>query len=327
MRRSEIRIKKLGLAGLVGAILLGALVLSPAHAEKVTLTVKNRTNSLSVASGGNVVLDVSPSNGVTIGKDTIKVQANGISGYRMLIGPKAVSSEMDFDLKRSASPSGKTIKSVQMGVSNPKILGNNQWGFAVKKGTEGTEDYPNFSNDYSLSSPSSETKWGGFLGSGALELWKINNASGGNIDKSLDVYYGVKADASLPSGLYKGTVEYTVIAQAVGGEEEETAVTPEEIVGNAGEEVMMTTNMRIAPEESGILKLSAYYDKETNEFSGDCEAQKNSDGTLRAKCKIPQLKGKVSDSKNIPVTLLLPRAHGKNGFVKYKTVNKLRLKD
>lgn len=164
------------------ALAVAAIVLSPvvASAATDTTTVQATVDSvISVSSTPTVAISVTPTSGgvEATANDTVTVDSNDPDGYNLTL-------ENDATLTM-AGPSGGTLAKTAGTYAAPAALSTNSWGYRLSSFTAntyaGVEDAPQ----------------------------NIRSTTATAAAEATTVTYAVKANTSIPAGVYSDSVTYT----------------------------------------------------------------------------------------------------------------------
>lgn len=158
--------------------------------------------SISVATSGTVSLNATPgANSVySIAGDTVEVTTNSTGGY-------SLSLNMDSSTENTLVGANDSIAASSGTLGSPVVLALNSWGFRI----DGLASFGSGPTAPITSQPSSALTFAGvpLLASPATIKTTATSAPSGDIT---EIWYGVRADSALESGLYSGAVTYTAVA-------------------------------------------------------------------------------------------------------------------
>ena len=188
------------IGALAGVVAIAAAVVTPVVASAVTAnTTINATigSTISMTTGTTVAIGLTPgaSPVVSSASDTVTVSTNKSNGYNLTLADSNATTTLVSGANSIAAHTGT--------YAAPSALGTNSWGYAVAGGA--------FDATYAAesSSTSSATKWAGVPATGAAQLIKTTAAPASG--DTTTVWYGVKVDATKPTGVYTDTVTYTAV--------------------------------------------------------------------------------------------------------------------
>jgi hypothetical protein len=181
----------------VAAFAVLALPLGASAASDTASTTVNANigSTITVSSVSPVTLNLTPGGAAVVSSnsDDVSVSTNNSSGYTLTLEDSDANTNLVSGSDNIAAHSGTP--------ASPSALADNTWGYAVAGG--------NFDVSYSAESnnTSSTSTWAGVPanGSGATLKTTATTAS----SDVTTVWYGVKVDATQPTGTYSDTVTYT----------------------------------------------------------------------------------------------------------------------
>lgn len=190
------------LTGLVTGVV--AVVLAPA-AFAVSSTANTNVNvaignTISITSSGTVNLSITPTSSgeSSSASDTVSVSTNDAAGYTLQLA----SSTSQVTLKNGSN----TIAASAGTQAAPVSLADNTWGYRVDNvGGFGTGPTSAQTNVATLTG-----SWAGIPATGSPNTLKTTSATASG--DTTTVWYGAKADTTLPGGTYSDTVTYTATA-------------------------------------------------------------------------------------------------------------------
>lgn len=157
--------------------------------------------TISLATSGEVELDVVPTTGgaITIDRDIVEVTTNNPFGFKLAV-------ETESAEENGLVGSDATIPASSGTAVSPVVLSGTQWGIRIDQqegfGLGPTEEVSN--------QPSSSLTFAGVPTYGnplSVVTYGIPAPDG----VATSVWYGVRADSSVPSGAYTATVVYTAV--------------------------------------------------------------------------------------------------------------------
>ena len=278
------------------------------HAETdVSAIIENEGGyTLSATSAkDNVEMNISAAPGGVMGiaKDTINVKSNAPNGYKVFVSMNNTdSNSLIKDTTGETTPITGSIDATSGTFSTPSTLDLNSWGFAIANSTVGAPEN-SFSSTYNPEVPDKTSKWAEMPTKGEEQLLQTitepNNTDGIN----LDVYYGVNADVTKPSGVYKGTVTYTAVAMSNAGATELASIAPNRTKKiNGGEDITISTlySFSAANAEDSENPIAVTIG---NKACTDITLSNDTDtGNLIISCKSP-----ANDSGKYDVNLKIPK--------------------
>ena len=241
-----------------------------------------------IATSGKVdlSLDSTPGGVAKVGKDTLTVDTNAQTEYRLYISTAKDAGDglyLEGDSTQYVSPStGK--------LASPTKLAVNTWGFAQSRATNEDEI-----KTYTDKDADHETGKAAFVGVpeyGSEKLLYVNTDPTAAATNSLDVYYGMSASVALPAGSYSNTVVYTAIVDTATSESSNLTITPNSQTGPAaGNPVTITTGFY-----PGDFALDNLGDIDVYIGTGHCTDVTPSlaaNGSLTLSCLTPKGRGEL----------------------------------
>ena len=201
-----------------------------------TLSATNSSDTIEM----NVA--AAPGGVMGVAKDTLNVKSNAPNGYKVYVAMNDTEdNSLVKDTTGETTPIVGAIDATSGTFSTPAALDLNSWGFAIANGTTGAPEN-SFSPSYNPAVPDKTTKWAEMPVKGEEQVLQTITTPDNTSGVDLDVYYGVNADVTKPSGVYKGTIAYTAVAMTNTGAVEIASVSPNKTKKiNGGEELTITT--------------------------------------------------------------------------------------
>lgn len=149
------------------------------------------------ASESNIDFEITPNinNGLASGSHILTANTNVPTGYNLALGTTNTTNE---------------FTAINGTVLAPTALTDNTWGFALEKVASSTPNNTiinGFNDSYDVPVPNLNNKW-----ANPTTNSTIKNTTVSSSNDMTEVYYGVKADAATPSGVYTNTVKYSAVA-------------------------------------------------------------------------------------------------------------------
>lgn len=194
-----------------------------------------------ISSSSAISLDIiSTPDGISkVGKDTLIVDTNATSGYKLYLS--TISGAAGNGLYLS-SDNMKAITATTGTSSLPAKLAANSWGYAPSR-TNASQT----ATEYTDASADPVTGEEVFIGVPEYRDENViytNNTPSAVGSNSYDIYYGVNVSTALPSGTYSNTVVYTAIVDAVNPSSEEITISPVSQKGlSAGTAITISTGL------------------------------------------------------------------------------------
>ena len=208
------------------------------HAEDLTAVVDSTgyfinltSNSTSTGSGSGtnpgVVWDIlgTTEGTVAVASDNINIKSNAPNGYGLYVSMEGSTSNRLY--QNGDATSGNYIVPTSGTFAAPAALDMNAWGFSLaNNGTFAA--MPLKGNDQLIQTVDTPDAVSGI---------------------DTPIYYGVKANTTLPSGTYKGAVTYTAIARSSVSNQDTASVSPSFTTKLGGaEQITIATNLMINPD-------------------------------------------------------------------------------
>lgn len=214
-------------------------------------------NATSDSLNGSINMNVNATadGSMVMAKDTLNIKSNVPNGYNVYI---AMNRDDECVSNCNALKKGESsayIPSVAGTFDAPASLSPNTWGFAIPKDGVGAPEN-NFNYNYNVSVPDSRTVWAALPTKGNDQL--IQSIDNPNSEDGIDadVFYGINVNTTKESGIYRGTISYTVVAKNAAGVAEIASVTPDVTNKLEGGEVLtIATNYTFDPESVGDVSV------------------------------------------------------------------------
>ena len=257
---------------------------------KVTSITNAAGQSLTLTSLGNINLSSSPTaeGTYTAAKDSLNIKTNA-SGYQLYLSMNNDNTNGNRLYQNGDTSSTSYLSAPSGTFSAPSELQNNTWGYAIPSTST-------FNDAYSTPTPSPVSKWAAMPLRSNAQLIKSSTSSAPDPGDNLDVYYGVKATAALPNGIYSNIIAYTAILS--GGSIQDTAtISPDRTNKLAGgEQVTISTNLSAQASAVGTVTVTIGGEACTN-----VAATNSTGGQINITCDTPTLgTGKYDITINIP---------------------------
>ena len=239
--------------------------------QQVALTFDDSGYYANVSSSGIVNLDlIGTIDGATaIAHDTVTTTTNSVTGYKLYIS-SASSTTGANSLNGSGTAAGYSLSAATGTLETPATLSTNTWGYTTTSVTGNSTTITETSNFIGMPLMHSEN---------LLQTYNQAATSG----NSLEVYYGVKANTALPSGIYTSNVVYTVVAEGSPASEGKVAldqVATTSLTG--GETITISTGLYTSATNIGTPAVTIGGDVCT-----DVASTITSSGAIRLTCTTP----------------------------------------
>lgn len=176
------------------AFLLSAELVSDSSAETLTVTLDDSAYYLNIeADDINLEVNTTPEGKFNRVSDAVKVFTNSGTGYKLYLSMNSDTENSNRLYRDGDTTSENYLKPTSAQNNEPEL---NSWGFSL----DGTswKPVPIYSTEPIQLIKTSEAK--AFPSDGAGD--------------TTEIYYGVKADSSMPNGEYSGVIKYTALADA-----------------------------------------------------------------------------------------------------------------
>ena len=244
------------------ATLLASSSLTPvsnSSAEDVAAVINSSGYFINLISknSGLASMDLVATAAGTVGitKDTINIKSNAPNGYDLYLSMDNSNTDGNRLYKDANSSSSSYLSPTSGTFSAPAVLDTNSWGYALSSTTPGLpasnggnngnggSGNSGFDETYSTTGPNDNALFAAVPLQGQEQLIQTITTPDSTNGVDTEVYYGVKANTSLPSGSYKGTVTYTAIAKTNSGINEQTSVSPSVTTKLEGGEILTIATM------------------------------------------------------------------------------------
>ena len=218
------RLFALGLFAFLCAYVVASTLTPVRESDASTVHITNNTSDffIDITSADLLSLNVtaSPSGQLAYAADTVNVTTNSQNGYKLYVS----TSGNDNNIYQNGDSSTSSQGYFQPGsgtISAPATLPQNTWGFALNKSqsTSYSSAFANVSeyvND--TGAPTTSSTWAEvptFANSSDAKISELVGASNTPNGTDLDIYYGINASTTLPTGDYSTIITYTAISEGV----------------------------------------------------------------------------------------------------------------
>ena len=221
---------------------------APSHAEEgITPAAINPTGytvDLTFSDRINLTLNTTPDGVMAVAKDTISASTNAPSGYQLYLSTAGSTNALHLDGDTANNTSTNSIPASTGTFATPAALTNNSWGYALAKDSTGTPT-SNFSDNYNPQDPDHNSLWAAVPTKGNEQLIQSISGNANGATGTLDIYYGAKANMSLPAGTYSNQISYSAIIEASSISQGEATVSPASTTRlTGGEPLTITTSLQ-----------------------------------------------------------------------------------
>lgn len=186
-----------------------ALVAAPLGVSAATDTDSTTINSpvgatISMTTSGTLSVNVTPTTTAveSVYDDVVTVSTNNTAGYTLAL--------KDSDATLTLADGGNSFAAHAGTTGTPTALADNTWGWRVDNtdGVGGTLPLDAFGAGPTADTANSATSTGTYAGISASDV-TIRSTTSTASSQVTNVWYGVKASTSQPTGTYTGGVTYT----------------------------------------------------------------------------------------------------------------------
>ncbi|MBR3134967.1 hypothetical protein IKG54_00140 [Candidatus Saccharibacteria bacterium] len=223
------RLFALGLFAFLCAYVVASTLTPVRESDASTVHITNNTSDffIDITSADSLPLTVTakPTGQLAYKADTINVTTNSDNGYKLYVS----TSGNDNNIYQNGDPStssqgyfGPTAGTI----ASPTPLAQNTWGFALSKVTDTSDakynpiastfaDISAYVNN--TEAPTTDSTWAKVPTFAHSDEAKISEFATSNYPagNSFDIYYGINASTTLPTGDYSTVITYTAISEGV----------------------------------------------------------------------------------------------------------------
>ena len=277
---------------------------TPSSAQDIGAVINASGYYLNLTNSSTVSMGITATAGGTVGitKDTINIKSNAPDGYDLYLSMDNKDTDGNRLYKDANSTSSSYLSPTSGTFSAPAALDTNSWGFALSNTTLGLPAAGSaFDTNYSTTGPADNALFAAVPLQGNEQLIQTITTPDSTNGIDTDIYYGVKANTSLPSGSYKGTVTYTAIAKTNSTINEQTSVSPSVTTRLEGGELitiatMLSINAADAEEAGKEVSVTIGGQACTN-----IQLSNAQDGSLQISCTSPSMStGRYDVGVDIP---------------------------
>lgn len=194
--------KKTAIYRLASCMAIAGVIISPVVAGAVadtetSIITATVGSSIGLTTTGAVPISLTPTSGgvVSSASDTVTVATNNSAGYTLTLANADTTTDLTNGTDTVAAHAGS--------FATPTALAANTWGYRVV----GVGGFTASAYSAETNATSSASTWAGVPSSASAQQLKSTSAPAAA--DVTTVWYGVKANTSLPSGAYADTVTYT----------------------------------------------------------------------------------------------------------------------
>jgi hypothetical protein len=157
------------------------------------------TCSISISTSGSIDLSatVSPSDVYTIAGDSVTISTGADTGYTLTLASSGAGT--------SLTSGGDTVAASGGSPASPTVLAANTWGYRI----DGLSGFGAGPTTPVSNAPSSSLTFAGVPANGSPQT--IRTTSDVAAAEITNVWYGLRANLSLPPGTYTGSITYTAV--------------------------------------------------------------------------------------------------------------------
>lgn len=173
------------------------LVASAASTSANTVINADISAVISMTTATPITISLTPTGGgvVSSQSDTVTVSTNNVTGYFLTLADADANTNLVSGANNIAAHAGTQ--------ASPTVLANNTWGYRV----DGAGGFGAGPTSAETNNGSSTTTWAGVPATGSPNTLKTTSSTATN--DATTVWYGVRVNTALPSGIYTDTVTYT----------------------------------------------------------------------------------------------------------------------
>ena len=245
------------------------------------------SNTASDSIGGSVNMNVNatPSGSMTVAKDTLNIKSNVPDGYNVYIAMKRDETCVSDCNALKKEDSAASIPAVSGTFDSPAALSANTWGYAISKNTIGAPAN-NFDTSYDTSVPDDDNVFAALPTKGNDQLIQSIDTPDSTDGIDAEIYYGINVNTAKESGIYRGTISYSIVAKNASGVAEIASVSPESTDKlEGGEELTISTNYTFSPENAGNVEI--YVNSLTESKACTNVTKATASGALQFTCIAP----------------------------------------
>ena len=217
------KVFSLGLFAFLCAYTVASTLTPVQVSDASTVVISNNTSDffIQITSADTLPLTVTakPTGQLSYRADTINVTTNSDNGYKLYVSTSSNDNNIYQGGDASTASQGY-FQPTSGTLSSPTALSQNTWGFALNK-SQNTSFSSAFANvsEYvnETGAPTTSSTWAAVPTYANSETAKISEYSTSNYPDgtNLDIYYGVNASTTLPTGNYATEVTYTAFSEGV----------------------------------------------------------------------------------------------------------------
>ena len=199
-----------------------ASILTPVQTSDASTVIINNTLTgyyVKITSADDLIMnvDASPVGQLKSIKDTVNVVTNSPNGYNLYVSTSTPDNNI-YQNGDSSTASQGYFRPSSGTTTSPAPLEKDTWGFALNKSnnTYGA-NFADVTKYADSGVPDATSTWSAVPNADNLSDAHISSADSPNYEDGtdVDIYYGISASTSLPTGSYSGIVTYTAFSEGV----------------------------------------------------------------------------------------------------------------
>ena len=209
--------------------------------------------NLTAASAVSLALNASSNGVMTVGESDIKISTTAPSGYKLYLGMTGTRSDTNSLIHTTNSANEITSSGT---ITSPVALTNGTWGYAIPKNSIPLVDN-GFDTSYETqtSGATNSSKFASVPAGDDDPVLIDQTAAANPTEKTIPVYYGIRAGFETATGTYSNKILYTALADA--GSSSNLFISPDEspaIGANQSDTLTVTTTLVTTSE----VEVNAY---------------------------------------------------------------------
>lgn len=184
------------------ALTVAGLAFVPMVASAASTTANTVVNAdiaavISMTTSTPITINITPTGGGVVSSlsDSVSVSTNNSTGYFLTLADADANTNLVSGANNIAAHAGTQ--------ASPTVLANNTWGYRV----DSVGGFGAGPTSAETNNGSSTTIWAGVPATGFPNTLKTTSSTAAN--DITTVWYGVRVNTTLPSGIYTDTVTYT----------------------------------------------------------------------------------------------------------------------
>ena len=223
------KVFSLGLFSFLCAYLVASTLTPVKSSDAAEVIISNNTSDffIKITSADSLPISVtsSPTGQLAYATDSLNVATNSQNGYKLYVSTSGNDNNIYQNGDSGTSAQGYFGPTTGT-IANPTHLSQNTWGFALSKVASTDSKYNPLAETFAAKTtyvnnteaPTPDSTWAAVPTYANAEQAKISELSSGSnapAGTDLDIYYGVNASTTLPTGNYSTTITYTAFSEGV----------------------------------------------------------------------------------------------------------------